>query len=133
MTANSSQLPSNRSFGTLFVVIFALASAFGWWHGSSWHFWTAGVSAALLVITAFLPGILAPFNRMWMKLAEVLHKVVSPVVLGAMFFAVITPVGIFMRLIGRDALKRKFDPSLESYWIVRQPAGPQPEDLPNQF
>ena len=68
-----------------------------------------------------------------MKLAEILNRVVGPVVLGAIFFLVLTPVAVAMRVIGRDAMKRRFEPAARTYWVERDPPGPDPHGLPNQF
>jgi hypothetical protein len=130
---NPEKLPSNRSFGTLFVAVFALVGGYVWWRGGSSHPWWFGLSGLTLAVTLAKPGLLTPLNRAWMKLAEVLNKVVSPVVLGVMFFGVLAPVGIAMRLFGRDAMKRRVDPSAPSYWEERTPPGPDPAGLPNQY
>lgn len=127
------QLPSNRSFGSLFVGVFALLGAFSWWRGGALWPWLAALSALTLIVTAAAPAMLTPLNRAWMKLAELLHRVVSPIVLGLIFFGIFAPVGFVMRLAGRDALKRRFEAQAGSYWIDRQPPGPDPAGLPNQF
>ena len=130
---SESPLPSNRSFGTLFVVVFALVGGYGWWRGSSFHIWWLALSGVTLVVTLVNPDLLAPLNRAWMKLAEILNKVVSPIVLGIMFYGVFTPTGIAMRVAGRDPLTRHFDAKTHTYWKERTPPGPDPSGLPNQF
>ena len=126
-------LPPNRSFGTLFVVVFVLLGAYSWWRGGAVYPWAFGLSALTLVMTLAKPDWLAPANRAWMKLAELLHRVVSPVVLGVIFFGVFTPTAWVMRWAGRDALKRRFEPAAQTYWVERDPPGPDPAGLPNQF
>ncbi len=126
-------LPSNRSFGTLFVVVFALVGGFVWWHGGRSFGWWLGLSGLTLLVTLVKPDWLTPANRAWMKLAEVLNRIVSPVVLGIMFFGMFAPMGWAMRLAGRDALKRRLDPVARTYWVEREPPGPDPAGLPNQF
>jgi hypothetical protein len=76
---------------------------------------------------------LAPLNRAWMKLGELMGRVVSPVVLGIIFFGVFTPVGLAMRLFGRDAMARQFDRRLNSYWVNREPPGPAEDSYRNMF
>jgi hypothetical protein len=92
---------------------------------------------ALAALTALVTLVrthwLAPFNRAWMKLAEVLHQVVSPVVLGVIFFGLFTPVAMVMRAFGRDAMARRFDPALPSYWIRRDPPGPRDDSFRDMF
>jgi hypothetical protein len=77
--------------------------------------------------------VLAPLNRLWLKFGLLLHKVVSPIVLGVMFFLVITPIGLTMRAFGKNPLRLKLDKQSGSYWIERVPPGPAPESLKDQF
>ena len=129
----SPPLPSNRSFGILFVVVFALASAWAWWRDSTWL--TGWVLAMVLTmgVTLAAPRLLTPLNRAWMKLAELLHRFISPVVLGLLFYAVVTPFGLVRRWLGGDPLVRRFEPERDSYWIERSPPGPSSDSFPHQF
>jgi hypothetical protein len=126
-------LPSNRSFGTLFVVVFGLLGAYSWWRGGAVYPWAFGLSVLTLAVTLAKPDWLAPANRAWMKLAELLNRVVSPIVLGLIFYGMFTPTAWVMRLAGRDALNRRFEPAARTYWVQRDPPGPDPAGLPNQF
>lgn len=126
-------LPSNRSFGTLFTVVFALLGTYSWWRGSPVYLWAWGLSTLMLLVTLAKPGWLTPANRAWMKLAELLNRIVSPVVLGVIFFGIFTPTAWVIRLMGRDAMKRCFEPATPTYWVKRDPPGPDPTALPNQF
>lgn len=127
-------LPSERKFGFLFVAVFAAIGGYGQFKG-----WSASAAAAWLaasvlvgVITLAAPRLLAPFNRAWFELGQLLGKFVSPVVLLLIFFVLITPVALLARLAGRDALRLK--PSQgSSYWIDREPPGPPPESFKNQY
>jgi hypothetical protein len=127
------QLPSNRSFGTLFASVFFALGAWSWWKGG----WTVpylfGVAGIFGVITLLRAEWLAPLNRAWMRLADLLNRIVSPIVLGAMYYAVLTPFGLAMRLAGRDPMRKRFEPAAPTYWIARQPPGPAPESLRDQF
>lgn len=126
--------PSDRSFGLTFVVFFALVALWLGWKGAYVACSIAGILSALtLAVTLVHAALLAPLNRAWMKLGLLLHKVVSPIVLGGMYFLVFTPFAIVMRLAGRDALRRRFEPDAPSYWIDRTPPGPAPDSLPDQF
>ncbi len=126
-------LPSNRSFGTLFVAVFGLLGAYSWWRDGAVYPWAFGLSLLTLVVTLAKPDWLAPANRAWMKLAELLNRVVSPIVLGLIFYGIFTPTAWVMRVAGRDAMKRRFEPAARSYWVERDPPGPDPTGLPNQF
>jgi hypothetical protein len=79
------------------------------------------------------PGLLAPLNRLWLRVGLLLQRVVNPVVMGAMFYGVITPFGLAMRAAGWDPLRKRFDPLAQSYWIERRPPGPPPDTMSNQF
>ena len=90
----------------------------------------AGVflAAGLLV-----PKVLKPLNRLWFLIGLGLHKVISPLVMGLLFYLTITPMALIMRLMGKDPLRRDFEPEAKSYWIERRPAGPAPESMRHQF
>jgi hypothetical protein len=124
---------SERSFGFVFSGFFALLGALSFYHGTMrWHYWLP-LAALFAVIGWVAPGVLAPFNRLWAKLGHLLHMIVSPVFLGVLFYGCIMPVGLLMRLCGKDPMRRKFEPATESYWIVRKPPGPAPETFKHQF
>ncbi len=126
-------LPSNRQFGIVFVVFFAVLGLLGLWRG--WRLTPGffGAMGLVAAVTFIAPSLLTPFNRWWMALAALLHRVVSPVVLGLMFFAILTPVAFLMRLAGRDEMKRRWEPEARSYWVPRDPPGPPKGSLDNQF
>ena len=91
------------------------------------------MSAAFLAAALVWPGVLAPLNRLWTRFGLLLHRLVSPLVLGVMFFLVITPMGLVMRALGKDPLRLQRDRAARTYWIDRQPPGPAPDSLNNQF
>lgn len=126
-------LPSDRSFGFTFVVVLALIAGWLWWTGRGGAGIAAAAGVLLLAISLVRPGLLRPANRAWMSFGTLLHRIVSPIVLGLIYFLVITPVALGMRLRGRDALKRRFEPDRPSYWEPRDPPGPPPGSLTNQF
>jgi hypothetical protein len=129
----TAQLPSNRSFGWTFAVFFVLAGTYGVWHGGAGRAWLFALAVLTVLVTLTRETWLTPFNRAWMKLGELLGRVVSPLVLGVIFFAVFAPVGIGMRLFGRDALARRFEPARRSYWLERDPPGPADDSFRNMF
>jgi hypothetical protein len=133
MTKNI-QLPTDRSFGFTFVVVFALLAGWQAWAGRPVAAAVlAGLGAATLLAALARPSVLHPLNRAWMKFGALLHAIVNPIVLGGMFFVLIAPIGIGMRLFGRDALRRRLDGDAKSYWVRRDPPGPPPDSLPHQF
>ena len=126
-------IPSDRSFGITFAVVFGLVTAWLAWRGSDAWQATAGVAALFLACALALPRILHPFNVAWMAFGQLLNRIVSPVVMGVIYFALLTPIAAIMRLRGRDALHRRFDAEQSSYWIPREPPGPDGSSFPRQF
>jgi hypothetical protein len=125
---------SDSSFGTVFTVVFALIGFLPWFgEAGEVVVWAIVVSAIFLTATVLKPGILSPLNMVWTKFGLLLQKVVSPVVLGAMFYLVITPFGLTMRIMGKDLLRMKLDRDANSYWIIRTPPGPLPDTMKNQY
>jgi hypothetical protein len=124
---------SDRAFGLTFVSVFAvLAGISAWRGGDSWPY-TLSASAVLALAALGVPGLLAPLNRGWLKFGLLLHRLTTPLILGGMFFLVITPTALVLRLLGKDLLHLKGGRQAPSYWIDRQPPGPSPETMPNQF
>ena len=90
----------------------------------------AGVTAAMTMVR---PRWLTPLNRAWTRFGELLDRVVCPLVLGIIFYGVFTPVGLVMRMAGRDIMKRRFEPGTPTYWVERDPPGPVDDSFPEQF
>ena len=107
--------------------------ALAWWHGKATAPWLTGLAALFGAVTLLRPALLHPLNRAWMALAYVLNRVVSPIVLGILYYGMITPIGWIMRLRGRDPMRRRLEPAAATYWLPRQPPGPPPESLRDQF
>ena len=125
--------PSDRKFAYVFAVFCALVGGSGYFAASAhWPWW---IAAALLFAAAgwLRPSLVAPLNRLWMKLGLVLYTVVSPVVLALVFYLCITPIGFIMRLAGKDPLRLRLDPAAETYWIRREPPGPPVKSFKNQY
>lgn len=126
-------LPSDRSFGLTFTVVSGLVAAWMIWKGKSYWSVPAGAAVFFLLASFAFPRLLHPLNVAWMWFGQLLNRVVSPIVMGVIFFALFTPVAAIMRLRGRDVLHRKFDASRESYWIRRDPPGPRGPTFPRQY
>ncbi len=125
-TAMKSPLPSDRSFGWLFTGVFLLV-------GFALQPWVIVLAAAMAVVTLTRAHWLAPLNRAWMKLGALMHHVVSPVVLGLLFFGLFTPMGWVARRFGWDAMRRTYEPQAPTYWIQRDPPGPAGDSFKDLF
>jgi hypothetical protein len=124
---------SDRVFGLVFAGVFLVIAVWPLVHGVPPRWWALVVSAVFGGIALLKPVLLARLNRLWMKLGILLGKVVSPIALGILFYGVITPIGVVIRLTGKDPLRLKRDPAADSYWIARAPPGPPPDSMTNQF
>jgi uncharacterized membrane protein YedE/YeeE len=128
------KLPSERSFGMLFTACFLLAGCYVLYkaHSTLLGIILIVVGVLFLIITILSPNLLASMNRAWFMLGILLGKIVNPLVLGVVFFIVITPIAVIMKLAGRDTLglqKRR----VNTYWIDRIPVGPDSQSFNNQF
>ena len=113
------ELPSNQRFGYFFTLVFLIASIFLYFREINMIFYVLGTcSIVFFLITFFKAEILMPLNKLWMKFGLVLGMIVSPIVMGVIFFAIFTPIGILMRLFGRDELLLQFK-AKPSYWTKR--------------
>ena len=124
---------SDRSFGVVITVVLTGIGLFPLLHGEPPRWWSLAVAGGLLVVTLVRAELLAPFNRVWFRFGLFLHRVVNPVIMAVIYFAVVTPTGLIMRAAGKDPLRLRRDPNAESYWIHRKPPGPEPESMTNQF
>jgi hypothetical protein len=124
---------SNRSFGFVFAGVFAAIWAYLFFFGRGGPLWLLVVGGMFLLLALIAPALLGPLNQVWTRFGLLLHQIVSPVVLGIMFFLVVTPIGLLMRGLGKDLLRLKLDADSKSYWIERTPPGPTPESLKHLF
>jgi hypothetical protein len=124
---------SDRSFGLVFAAVFALSGCWPLLHGRPPRWWALGIAIAFLLAAFLRPQILDPLNRAWLALGLLLHKVVSPLVMGAIFFLCVTPTAWIMRLRGKDVLSLSRRSDLSSYWIVRERQPPDPDTMKRQF
>ena len=120
MKISEVQLPSNRTFGLFFTFVFALAATYSYYSANvTWACVFIAVALALLLVTLLNSDALLPLNKLWMRFGLLLGMIVSPIVLGFIFFGLFTPISILMRLSGRDELRLKFAQKA-SHWISRE-------------
>lgn len=124
---------SDRMFGCVMSGFFLLVSGLPLLSGGVARRWAFIVSAAFLVFALVLPRFLAPLNKAWSRFGLVMSSVMSPIALGVLFFLAITPYGWLMRRLGKGAIPVGFCKESETYWIKRDPPGPDPESLKDQF
>jgi len=127
------QSSSNRTFGFVFTAFFAVVALLPLLRGNELRGWAAILSGLFLVLALAAPKALRPLNRAWTRLGVLLNHVTSPIFLGIIFYLVFTPFGLVLRLMGKDFLRLKPAPDTSSYWIVRNPPGPDPKSMVNQF
>jgi hypothetical protein len=127
------QSGSDRAFGLVMAGACCVIAGFGFWAGTShWPLWLA-TAIAFAIVAWLWPAILAPLNRFWFRLGRALHRVVNPLVMGLLFFAVVTPVGLLMRLCGKRPLALQFEREAPSYWLVRNESELQPGPMTKQY
>ena len=110
------KLPSNRNFGLVFCIIFFVISLWPILNQNELRYWAFFISLIFLILAILNSKILTPLNKIWFYFGIALGKLVSPIVMGFIFFLVVTPIGIIMRLLGKDNLNLK-KKSKGSYWI----------------
>jgi hypothetical protein len=124
---------SNRSFGLVFAVFFAVVALLPTVHGAPLRWWALGLAAAFAGAAFLFPRALQPLNWVWFKLGLLLHHVVNPVIMAAMFYGAILPMALLLRWTGKDLLRLKREPESRSYWIAREPPAPAPGSMRKQF
>ena len=123
------KISSNRSFGIVFFVVFLIIAIYPLTHSGDVRLWSVIISIVFLVLGILNSKILTPLNKLWFKLGIFLGKIISPIIMGIIFFLVVTPTGLIMRLLGKDLLNLKYKKN-KSYWIEKK--GPKSK-MKNQF
>ncbi len=123
------KIGSNRSFGIVFFIVFLLISTYPLINNENIRIWSLVISLIFLVLGIINANILSPLNKLWFKFGIFLGKIISPIIMGIIFFLVVTPIGLIMRLIGKDVLNLKYSNN-KSYWIEK--TGPKSK-MKNQF
>ena len=123
------KIGSNKSFGIVFFVVFLLITLYPLLNNESIRIWSLVISIIFLILGILDSKILSPLNKIWFKFGIFLGKIISPIVMGIIFFLVVTPTGFIMRLLGKDVLNLKYSDH-KSYWIEK--TGPKSK-MKNQF
>ena len=112
------KIGSNRSFGIVFFVVFLLIATYPLINGDELRLWSLIISIVFLFLGLLNSKILNPLNKLWFKFGIFLGKIISPLVMGIIFFLVVTPIGLLMRLLNKDLLNLRFNNN-GSYWIEK--------------
>lgn len=124
---------SNRNFGLTFSAVFLLIAVWPWLrHGDGIRYWAICGSLVLITVSLFANDLLSPLNRIWFKIGLAMHGIVSPVIMALLFYGAVTPMAFILRLTKKDILRLKAE-SEPTYWIVRNPPGPDKASMKNQF
>ncbi len=134
LTGNTEvKMGSERSFGIVFAIVFLLIALFPLLGDGGVRLWSAGVAAVFGGLAFLAPELLAPLNTLWFKFGMLLSKIISPIVMGILFFVTVTPIGLIMRARGKDLLRQKLDPDAETYWIEVDPEQAALTSMKKQF
>ncbi len=124
---------SNRAFGIVFTIVFLVIALWPLLSDGTVRIWSLSIAGLFLAVAFVRPQLLTPLNRVWFKFGLLLHRTVSPVVMAFLYFLTVTPTALIMRLFGKRPLDLDFDKNAETYWIERNPRGPSPDTMRNQF
>ena len=123
------KISSNRSFGIVFFIVFLIIAIYPFFKNEDVRLWSLIISLIFLILGLINSKILTPLNRLWFKFGIFLGRLISPIIMGIIFFIVVTPIGFVMRLLGKDVLNLKYSNN-QSYWIEK--TGPKSK-MKNQF
>ena len=126
---NDIKISSNRSFGVVFFIVFLLIALYPLLNNNEIRLWSLIISVLFLILGILNSKILSPLNKIWFKFGLLLGKIISPIIMGIIFFLVVTPIGFIMKLLGKDLINLKFN-NEKSYWIEK--SGPKSK-MKNQF
>ena len=124
------KISSNKSFGLVFFVIFIIIALWPLLNDGNIRIWSIIVSIIFLTLGLLNSKILTPFNKLWMRLGALLGIIVSPIVMGVVYFGIITPIGLIMKLFGKDVLNLKLDKNKKTYWTLKKKI---PSKMKDQF
>ena len=122
MNKNNIKISSNKSFGIVFFIVFLIIFIYPLVDGNMLRIWPLVISIIFLILGLINSNILTPLNKIWFRLGILLGSFVSPIVMGLVFFLVVTPISLLMKLFGKDVLNLKRNNS-KSYWIEK--SGPK--------
>ena len=123
------KISSNKSFGIVFFIVFLIIAIYPLINNGDIRIWSLVISIIFLILGLINSKLLTPLNKLWFKFGIFLGKLISPIIMGIIFFFVVTPIGLLLRIFGKDVLNLKKN-SLTSYWIDRKE---EKKNMKNQF
>ena len=129
MDSNDIKIGSNRSFGIVFFILFLLIAIYPLLSGDSVRLWSLAIATIFFILGIINSSLLSPLNKIWFKFGLLLGRLISPLVMSLIFFLVVTPIALLMKLLKKDLLNLKFNKD-NTYWIVK--SGPKSK-MKNQF
>ena len=129
MDSNDIKIGSNRSFGIVFFIVFLLIAIYPLLSGENVRLWSLVIATIFFILGIINSGLLSPLNKIWFKFGLLLGRLISPLVMSLIFFLVVTPIALLMKLLKKDLLNLKFNKD-NTYWIVK--SGPKSK-MKNQF
>ena len=124
---------SDRSFGLWFALIAAIVGLLPLRSRHPIRVWALIAAGIFLLCSLLAPRTLRPLNQIWTRIGELLGKVVNPIVMSVVFLIAVTPIAVLARIFGKDLLRLRTDAAADSYWIPRDPPGPEPASMARQF
>jgi len=113
------KISSNRNFGLVFFVVFLIVSLWPLINSGPIRIWSVTISLIFLVLGLMNSKMLTPLNKLWFKFGLILGALIAPIVMGLIFFLVVTPIGLVLKLFGKDLLNKKYKSKKNTYWIKR--------------
>ena len=110
---------SNKSFGILFFIVFLIIGLWPLYHSNPIRLWSVIVAVIFLILGLLNSKILSPFNKVWVKFGELLGKIIAPIIMFIVFFVILTPLSLLVRIFKKDLLKLKYSKE-KSYWVKRE-------------
>ncbi len=126
---NDLKIGSNKSFGIVFFLVFLIISVYPLLNNEDIRIWSLIISLVFLLLGILNSKLLTPLNKIWFKFGILLGRTISPLIMGLIFFFVVTPIGLIMKLFGKDLINLKYH-SKDTYWIDKN--GPKSK-MKNQF
>ena len=123
------KIPTNRNFGIVFFIVFLIISIYPLLNSESIRYWLLIISLIFLILGIFNSSLLTPLNKLWMRFGILLGNIISPIIMGLVFFLVLTPTGLLLKLFNKDILKLKRN-TRKTYWITKDTKN---NSMKNQF